>query len=114
METLATTHFSRMAITGIVATMCVPTVVGAAPEDAWLPTWPSHAYYRPANLGTEIRAMRTPCASPDPLDSYTPRTALGYKLLSLRRAHLASGGRLLNWDEIGDEVRLRRGGLTDA
>lgn len=101
-------------MTGIVAALGGPTVAHAASDDARVSVWSSHAFYKPANLGTEIRAVVTPCAIPDPLEHYTPRTALGRKLLGLRRAHLASGGRLLSWDEISDQVRLRRGGLPDA
>ena len=114
METQVTTHFSRMAITGIAASLCAPALAEAPPERGWEPIWTTHAFYRPANLFTEILAVGTYRLYPDPLDHYVPRTELGRRLLALRRTYVQGGGRLLSWDEIDAEVRLRRGGVTDA
>ena len=44
-------------------------------------------------------------------DGFTPRTALGMKLMSLRNRAIASGMKLLSEDEILNEVRRRRGEL---
>jgi len=44
-------------------------------------------------------------------DGFTPRTALGMKLMSLRNRAIASGMKLLSEDEILTEVRRRRGEL---
>ena len=114
MDALLATRYSTIARSGIVAALSAATVAEAAPEAAWVPPRPGDAHYRPSNLGTEVSAMGTPRLRPDPLDHYTPRTALGRKLLDLRRAHLARGGRLLSWEGIDEEVRLRRGGVADA
>lgn len=43
---------------------------------------------------------------------YQPKTALGKKLLELRRAYLASGGKLLSADALDEEMRDRRGGIS--
>lgn len=45
---------------------------------------------------------------------FTPRTALGAKLLSLRNRAIASGMRLLSEDEVLNEVRRRRGELENG
>jgi len=50
----------------------------------------------------------------DTLPDYRPRTELGEKLLALRRAYIAKGGRLLSADELEEELRSRRGGVGDA
>jgi len=44
-------------------------------------------------------------------DTYRPRTALGEKLLALRRAYIESGGALLDEDGLAAELRNRRGGI---
>ncbi len=44
---------------------------------------------------------------------FSPKSELGRKLLKAREEYVQQGGRLLNWDEINEEVRRRRGGLTD-
>ena len=43
-----------------------------------------------------------------------PRTPLGERLLTLRAQAIAKGMRLLNWDEINEEVRQRRGERSNA
>ena len=50
----------------------------------------------------------------DMLLDYRPRTELGEKLLALRRAYIAKGGRLLSAGELEEELRSRRGGVGDA
>jgi len=40
---------------------------------------------------------------------FTPRTPLGERLWQLRKRIVASGERLLDWDELAQEVRARRG-----
>lgn len=42
---------------------------------------------------------------------YTPKTSLGKRLLKLRAKIMASGERVLDWEEIEKEVANRRGGL---
>lgn len=42
---------------------------------------------------------------------FRARTALGRRLWELRQKHIASGARLLTWDEIEEEKRRRRGEL---
>lgn len=49
----------------------------------------------------------------DPLSDYQPRTELGKRLLALRQAYVASGGRLLTADALDEEIRSRRGGVAD-
>jgi hypothetical protein len=45
----------------------------------------------------------------DPIvDHYQPRTELGRRLLSLRRAYIEGGGRLLSQDEVLDDIRRLR------
>lgn len=44
-----------------------------------------------------------------PAADYKPKTALGRRLLALRKAHLRAGGKLLSDDEISREVARRRG-----
>ena len=45
---------------------------------------------------------------------FQPRTGLGKKLLALRQAYVASGGRLMSATALDDELRHRRGGVDDA
>ncbi|CDQ09981.1 protein of unknown function [Acidithiobacillus ferrivorans] len=47
-------------------------------------------------------------------DYYQPRTALGKKLIALRREYILNGGQLLTGPELANELRLRRGGIQDA
>lgn len=49
----------------------------------------------------------------DSLPDYQPRTELGKRLLALRQAYVASGGPLLSADALDDELRSRRGGVSD-
>lgn len=43
---------------------------------------------------------------------YQPRTALGERLIAIREQAIAKGLRLLNADEIIEEVRRRRGEIA--
>jgi hypothetical protein len=45
--------------------------------------------------------------------SYEPKTPLGRRLWELRQQMIASGERLLSWEEIEREVAERRGGAPD-
>jgi hypothetical protein len=45
---------------------------------------------------------------------YLPRTLLGSRLLALRRAYVANGGRLINAEQLDGEIRIRRGGAVDV
>ncbi|EIC19795.1 hypothetical protein [Thiorhodovibrio frisius] len=47
-------------------------------------------------------------------DSYQPISQIGQLALQARRAHLDAGGKLMNADEITEEVRQRRGGRSDV
>lgn len=47
------------------------------------------------------------------LVGFTPRTTLGRRLLEIRNRLIASGERLLNWEEIDAEVTARRGEATE-
>lgn len=44
---------------------------------------------------------------------YQPRTALGVRLLALRNAYVRGGGALLSVEALDDELRARRGGVSD-
>jgi hypothetical protein len=72
-------------------------------------------YELPASLpvGSTVRVTVELVVHDPILDHYQPRTEIGHKLLALRRAYLESGGKLMTWDEIDEEVRRRRGGLED-
>ncbi|QXP83431.1 hypothetical protein [Methylococcus sp. Mc7] len=50
----------------------------------------------------------------DVVSDEQPITELGKKLLALRRAWLASGGKPLSADQLDEEMRERRGGLMFA
>ena len=62
---------------------------------------------------TEEEAPVMPLTDDSVVDQYQPRTELGRKLIELRRAYLASGGKCLTQDEILAEVRRRRGEVVD-
>lgn len=64
--------------------------------------------YRSGNVAVPIAILPAPPTGDALVDHYQPRTALGRRLLALRRAYLESGGRLLTQDEILDEVRRLR------
>jgi hypothetical protein len=47
------------------------------------------------------------------LQPFSPRTALGQKLIAIRNKIMAEGEPLLDWQEIEKEVADRRGGYHD-
>lgn len=59
--------------------------------------------------GSHVSAERE-----DWLVGFQPRTGLGKKLLALRLAYIARGGRLMSAAALDDELRQRRGGVDDA
>ncbi len=59
---------------------------------AQLDTWPP-----------EVRSLEIDQEGPY-LKDYRPKTSLGKGILSLRKLHVESGGKLLDWDQIEDEV----------
>lgn len=65
------------------------------------------------NTGMPIRVDAALTGDPV-VDNYRPRTELGRKLLSLRRAYVTSGGQLLDGTALDAEVQLRRGGVADV
>jgi hypothetical protein len=48
-----------------------------------------------------------------PIDSFLPRTELGRRLWQIRMRILSSGRPLLDWDDIADDLRERRGEATE-
>jgi len=40
---------------------------------------------------------------------FMPRTELGKRLWARRQAYIASGGKLINWDELDRELAERKG-----
>lgn len=46
-------------------------------------------------------------------EAYQPRTAFGVRLLALRNAYVHGGGELLSIEELDDELRARRGSVSD-
>jgi hypothetical protein len=78
-------------------------------------------------MGSKIMNPVTECLKNEPLietiwipddkevqSEYLPRTALGRKLVALRRTYIESGGKLLNESEFEAELHARRGGINDA
>lgn len=47
-------------------------------------------------------------------EAFKPKTEFGKRLLALRRAYVEKGGKLLADDELDEELRQRRGGVTNA
>jgi len=64
-------------------------------------------------IGTLVRIHLEPVTAEALIDEYQPRTEIGRLALAARRAHLKSGGKLLNAAEINDEVQERRGGVSE-
>ena len=77
---------------------------------------PAHAWvfsYRAEYAGTPIR-ISIERTGDMVVDTYRPRTELGMRLLSLRRAYVEGGGQLLDADALDEEISSRRGGVSDA
>jgi hypothetical protein len=70
-------------------------------------------HYRWMNLSVPVEIVISPIVGDLLVDTYRPRTELGRKLLELRREYIHSGGKLLSWEELDEEVRQRRGGVPD-
>ena len=64
-------------------------------------------------VGTLVRIRIEPLTGDPLLDNYQPRTEIGRLALAARKAHIEAGGQLLSWDEINEEVRQRRGGVSE-
>jgi hypothetical protein len=77
---------------------------------------PDHTLHLPEELPVNARIRIQIEQLPEEAAAGTaaPRTPLGQRLLQLREANLASGGRLLSPDELDAELRQRRGGLADG
>jgi len=65
-------------------------------------------------VGTLVRIHLEPLTGDKLVDSYQPCTEIGRLTLAARRAYIEAGGKLLTADEINEEVRRRRGGVTDV
>lgn len=75
--------------------------------------WSDIAGYHRTNVAAEIQVGDQQLTGDTVVDYYQPRTELGRKLIALRRAYISGGGKLLSWDELDEEMRLRRGGVPD-
>lgn len=65
----------------------------------------------PFQAGDRVYAIEV---APDSVSrDYLPRTPLGTRLLALRRAYVANGGRLRDAEQLDGEMRIRRGGAVD-
>jgi hypothetical protein len=92
-------------------------VIAYRDEEAFRPCEPWH--HVELTIGYQAGAAIT--TSPqhlgsgrDILSDYQPKTELGRKLLALRRAYLAAGGQLLSPAALDEELRSRRGGVSDV
>lgn len=47
-------------------------------------------------------------------EAFKPKTEFGKQLLALRRAYVEKGGKLLDADALDQELRQRRGGMTNV
>ena len=63
-------------------------------------------------VGSLVRIQVDPVPSDALIEEYRPLTEIGRLALAARKAYIESGGRLLTADEINEEVRRRRGGLS--
>ncbi len=74
---------------------------------------PDHLLRLPEDLpvGSVVRVTIQPR---DDRSAIRARTDIGRLALAARREYLDAGGRLLNADEIADEVHRRRGGVDDG
>jgi hypothetical protein len=66
----------------------------------------------PGNRSAFVRQAVSEKLAREPVPSWRPKTATGRKLLKLRNQFLAQGGELLDADDISQELRERRGGLS--
>ncbi len=72
-----------------------------------------HLVHLPSELpvGALIRIVVERVSNDAVADHYQPRTDIGRLALAARQAYLESGGKLLDADEISQEVQRRRGGV---
>ncbi len=63
--------------------------------------------------GSTLKVTVEPVVHDSLLEHYQPRTEIGRKLLALRQTYLKSGGKLLTWEELDEEMHRRRGGVAD-
>lgn len=99
---------------GCLAVSLMPAVPDAAVSEPLFLTESNPARYRQGNLSFEILTSDLPLSTGDlVVDHYRPRTELGRQLVELRRAYILEGGKLLNWEELDEEIRERRGGVVD-
>lgn len=92
-------------------------VIAYRHESAAWPSSPRHRDYLgfPFGLGKALTITLTSIeVREDPLRGYKPRTELGKRLLALRQAYVAGGGRLLTAGELEEDLRSRRGGVVDV
>ena len=70
----------------------------------------------PASLpvGSTVRVTVEPILQDDLVNRYEPRTEIGRKAMAARRAYIKGGGKLMDQDEINEEVRRRRGGVGEV
>ncbi len=64
-------------------------------------------------VGCAVKITVEPIVRDGLAEHYQPRTDIGRLALAARRAYIERGGKLLNQDEVNDEVRRRRGGVPD-
>lgn len=64
-------------------------------------------------IGLRIRVHIEPLDEISGIEDVRPQSDIRRLALAARQAYIASGGKLLNADEISAEVRLRRGGVSD-
>jgi hypothetical protein len=65
------------------------------------------------NARTEIRAA-TALSGDFVSDKFLPRTALGKRLLAIRKSFVAGGGELLDDEKLNSQIEARRGGVENA
>ncbi|MCP4702699.1 MAG: hypothetical protein GY862_38445 [Gammaproteobacteria bacterium] len=74
-----------------------------------------HLVHLPNELpaGTLVRIRVEQLGGDAVADRYQPRTEIGRLALAARKAYIKDGGKLLSVDEINEEVRRRRGGVSN-
>lgn len=108
-----TPNILSASITGLIVALS-PAVQPNEPDDQPISIIGANIHYRPSNLTSSIKVVERPLLGDPLVDHYRPQTELGRRLIELWRAHILAGGKLLNWDELDEEVRSRRGGMSDA
>lgn len=97
-----------MSISGIVATALLAVPGSHSPLS--LPIEPSFHFCSP---GTTSDIRFNPFVDDNKMSvEYVPKTDFGRKLMSIRRAYIEGGGKILNEQEFEAELRVRRGGIS--